>query len=74
MAPTLNGRAPGRAALAIRLRRNALHASVQGNARATPTLSRHAVEIFTRLRHPELQSAQETVGEIEKTIHELGHE
>ncbi len=34
------------------------------------SLSRRAVEIYTRLRHPDLQSAQETVGEIEKAIHE----
>jgi tetratricopeptide (TPR) repeat protein len=34
------------------------------------SLSRRAVEIFTRLRHPYLQSAQETLAEIEKTIHE----
>jgi hypothetical protein len=33
-------------------------------------LSRRAVEIFTRLRHPELQSAQKTLAEIEKAIHE----
>jgi hypothetical protein len=33
-------------------------------------LSRRAVEIYTRLRHPELQSAQETLAEIERTIHE----
>ncbi|MDD2920774.1 MAG: hypothetical protein PHQ36_00685 [Anaerolineales bacterium] len=30
------------------------------------SLSRRAVEIFTRLRHPDLQSAQETLEEIEK--------
>ncbi len=34
------------------------------------TLSRRAVEIYTHLRHPELQSAQETLAEIEKAIHE----
>ncbi|MFZ5905162.1 MAG: DUF4062 domain-containing protein [Chloroflexota bacterium] len=34
------------------------------------SLSRRAVEIFTRLRHPELQSAQETLAEIEKAVHE----
>jgi tetratricopeptide (TPR) repeat protein len=34
------------------------------------SLSRRAVEIHTRLRHPDLQSAQETLGEIEKAIHE----
>lgn len=34
------------------------------------SLSRRAVEIFTRLRHPQLQSAQETLAEIERTIHE----
>ena len=34
------------------------------------SLSRRAVEIYTRLRHPDLQSAQETVGEIEKVISE----
>jgi hypothetical protein len=27
-----------------------------------------AVEIYTRLRHPELQSAQETLDEIEKKL------
>ena len=32
-------------------------------------LSRRAVEIFTRLRHPDLQSAQETLEEIEKAMH-----
>jgi hypothetical protein len=31
-------------------------------------LSRRAVEIFTRLRHPELQSAQEALAEIEKAM------
>jgi tetratricopeptide (TPR) repeat protein len=34
------------------------------------SLSHRAVEIFTRLRSPYLQSAQETLGEIEKAIHE----
>ncbi|MBI5298648.1 MAG: DUF4062 domain-containing protein [Chloroflexi bacterium] len=34
------------------------------------SLSRRAVEIFTRLRHSNLQSAQETLAEIEKAIHE----
>ncbi|MCB9112766.1 MAG: DUF4062 domain-containing protein [Anaerolineales bacterium] len=34
------------------------------------SLSHRAVEIFTRLRHPYLQSAQETLGEIERAIHE----
>jgi len=34
------------------------------------SLSRRAVEIFTRLRHRDLQSAQETLAEIEKAIHE----
>lgn len=33
-------------------------------------LSRRAVEIYTRLRHPDLQSAQETLAEIERAIHE----
>ena len=32
------------------------------------SLSRRAVEIFTRLRSPRLQSAQETLGEIEKAM------
>ncbi|MBI5952961.1 MAG: tetratricopeptide repeat protein, partial [Chloroflexi bacterium] len=32
------------------------------------SMSRRAVEIFTRLRHPELQSAQETLGEIESAM------
>ena len=32
------------------------------------SLSNRAVEIFTRLRHPELQSAQETLGEIEERM------
>ncbi|MFZ5855393.1 MAG: DUF4062 domain-containing protein [Chloroflexota bacterium] len=34
------------------------------------SLSRRAVEIYARLRHPDLQSAQETLGEIEKKIQE----
>ena len=34
------------------------------------SLSRRAVEIFTRLRHPDLQSAQEMLAEIERAIHE----
>jgi hypothetical protein len=34
------------------------------------SLSRRAVEIYTRLRHPSLQSAQETLAEIERAIHE----
>ena len=38
-------------------------------------LSRRAFEIFRRLRVPDdLQDAQETLAEIERTIHELGHE
>jgi tetratricopeptide (TPR) repeat protein len=32
------------------------------------SLSRRAVEIYTRLRHPDLQSAQETLGEIEERM------
>jgi len=32
------------------------------------TLSRRAVEIYTRLRHPNLQWAQEMLAEIEKVI------
>ena len=31
-------------------------------------LSRRAVEIYTRLRHPDLQSAQETLAEIERAL------
>jgi len=31
-------------------------------------LSRRAVEIFTRLRHPDSQSAQETLAEIEAVM------
>jgi tetratricopeptide (TPR) repeat protein len=34
------------------------------------SLSRRAVEIFTHLRHPRLQSAQKTLAEIERAIHE----
>jgi len=34
------------------------------------SMSRRAVEIFTRLRHPDLQLAQETLAEVERTIHE----
>lgn len=34
------------------------------------SLSRRAVEIYTRLRHPELQSAQELQAEIERANHE----
>ena len=33
-------------------------------------LSRRAVEIYTRLRHPDLQEAQETLAEIEKALNE----
>ena len=33
------------------------------------SMSRRAVEIFTRLRHPRLQSAQETLEEIEALLH-----
>lgn len=33
------------------------------------TLSRRAVEIYTRLRYPNLPEAQETLAEIEKAIH-----
>ncbi len=36
------------------------------------SLSRRAVEIFTRLRHPELQSAQETLEEIEERMKDKG--
>jgi hypothetical protein len=32
------------------------------------SMSRRAVEIYTRLRHPDLQSAQETLAEIESVI------
>ncbi len=32
------------------------------------SLSRRAVEIYTRLRHPDLQSAQETLAEIEEAL------
>ena len=32
------------------------------------SLSRRAIEIFTRLRHPELQSAQKTLAEIERAV------
>jgi tetratricopeptide (TPR) repeat protein len=47
--------------------------AIVGAARAPPlqeawSLSRRAVEIFTRLRHPNLQSAQETLAEIEKAV------
>jgi len=34
------------------------------------SLSHRAVEIYTRLRHPNLQWAQEMLAEIEKAIHE----
>jgi tetratricopeptide (TPR) repeat protein len=34
------------------------------------SLSRRAVEIYTRLRHPELQSAQKTLAEIEEKLKE----
>jgi len=34
------------------------------------SLSRRAVEIFTRLRYKDLQEAQETLAEIEEAIHE----
>jgi hypothetical protein len=34
------------------------------------SLSRRAVEIYTRLRHPDLQSAQETLAEIELKLKE----
>ena len=56
------------------LKQNPVGAHV-GATRESPlhealSLSRRAVEIYTRLRHPRLQSAQETLGEIEKAIHE----
>ncbi|NOH03636.1 MAG: ATP-binding protein [Chloroflexi bacterium] len=38
------------------------------NLQEAEGLSRRAVEIFTRLRHPELQSAQETLAEVEARI------
>ncbi len=38
----------------------------QSDLQEALSLSRRAVEIFTRLRHPSLQSAQETLAEIEK--------
>lgn len=40
------------------------------NLKEALSMSRRAVEIYTRLRHPSLQSAQETLTEIEKAIHE----
>ena len=46
----------------------AQHAAPQRDAslQEALSLSRRAVEIFTRLRHPDLQSAQERLAEIEK--------
>ena len=41
----------------------------QSDLQEALSMSRRAVEIFTRLRSPDLQSAQETLGEIEKAIH-----
>jgi tetratricopeptide (TPR) repeat protein len=40
----------------------------QSDLQEALSLSRRAVEIFTRLRHPNLQSAQETLGEIERAM------
>ena len=40
----------------------------QSDLQEALSMSRRAVEIFTRLRHPELQSAQETLEEIEKAM------
>jgi hypothetical protein len=42
----------------------------QSDLQEALSLSRRAIEIFMRLRHPDLQSAQETLAEIEKTVHE----
>jgi tetratricopeptide (TPR) repeat protein len=46
----------------------ALSDSEGSNLEEALSMSRRAVEIFTRLRHPNLKSAQETLAEIEKKI------
>jgi hypothetical protein len=48
------------------------HSLAQGGSplQEALSLSRRAVEIYTRLRHPQLQSAQETLEGIERAIHE----
>ncbi|MEW5938719.1 MAG: tetratricopeptide repeat protein, partial [Chloroflexota bacterium] len=56
--------------LAIALLKKSRGADWQSALQEALPLSRRAVEIFTRLRHPDLQSAQETLGEIEKKIQE----
>ena len=40
----------------------------QSDLQEALSLSRRAVEIFTRLRHPDLQEVQETLEEIEKAM------
>jgi len=48
----------------------ALSEAEESNLEEALSLSRRAVEIFTRLRHPDLQSARETLAEIGKKIQE----
>jgi tetratricopeptide (TPR) repeat protein len=52
------------------LKQNLALSDSEGSLDEALSLSRRAVEIYTRLRVPELQSAQETLAEIERAIHE----
>jgi tetratricopeptide (TPR) repeat protein len=58
-----------RLAIAL-LKQSEGRSGLKRNLQEALSLARHAVEIFTRLRHPNLQWAQETLAEIEKAIHE----
>jgi tetratricopeptide (TPR) repeat protein len=54
------------------LKQNLALSDSEGSLDEALSLSRRAVEIFTRLRSPRLQEAQETLAEIEKKIKENG--
>ena len=56
--------------LAIALLKQSSKSDWQSDLQEALSMSRRAVEIYTRLRHPDLQSAQEMLAEIERAIHE----
>ncbi|MBN1450126.1 MAG: DUF4062 domain-containing protein [Anaerolineales bacterium] len=58
-----------RLAIAL-LKQNLALSNSEGSLEEALSLSHRAVEIYTRLRHPDLQSAQETLAEIEAKIKE----